>query len=83
MHLSPTFISRSLFMYMYVHVCVYFQFQDSPQDSPTQTEKEFLMGMQDSYYDMVPEDTTVLDKSLSSSLSSLCPANKDTPKVGK
>lgn len=55
-------------------VCL--QLRESSQDSPTQTEKEFLMcantTLQDEYYySSVPEDTTGLDHSLSSSLTSL------------
>ena len=63
-------------------------------DSPTQVEKDFLAkggatatpppnwgeGSQDEdYFVMIPEDTTILDQSLSTSLASICglPGNKD------
>jgi hypothetical protein len=64
------------------------------KDSPTQLEKDFLAmggtnatpppnwgeGSQDEdFFAMIPEDTTILDSSLSSSLSSICgpPGTKD------
>lgn len=60
-------------------------------DSPTQVEREFLassnnMGIpagwgdnswDEDYFKMIPEDTTILNSSLSSSLSSLC-ASRET-----
>jgi hypothetical protein len=53
------------------------QQESSQENSPTQTEKEFLMCanttlQDDYYYSSVPEDTTGLEHSLSSSLTSLC-----------
>lgn len=63
------------------------------QDSPLAlTEKEFLMcnnttltGADDEYYSLVPEDNTVLDNSLSSSLTSLCHPTRDVeaPKIAE
>ena len=61
-----------------IHVRRMILFQESSQESsPTQTEKEFLMCANTTltdelYYSSVPEDTTGLDHSLSSSLTSLC-----------
>ena len=57
-------------------MCVLLQ-ESSQENSPTQTEKEFLMCanttlQDDYYYSSVPEDTTGLEHSLSSSLTSLC-----------
>ena len=64
--------------------CVCLQLQQTPQDGPTQTEKEFLMcantTLQDEdYYSSVLEDNTGMDNSLSSSLTSLCRPTREPP----
>lgn len=65
------------------------QHRHSPQrDSPTQIEREFLASSatagwgetweEEEFYRAIPDDTTHLDSSLSSSLTSLCATSRDT-----
>ena len=67
------------------------QHHRSPQDSPTLTEREFLSSsvfsswgenMEEELYRAIPDDTTVLDSSLSSSLTSLCAATAEIESAG-
>lgn len=64
------------------------QHQRSPQDSPTLTEREFLSSstwgenMEEELYRAIPDDTTLLDSSLSSSLASLCAATAEVCVMG-